>query len=529
VLINHKMTRFWDFAFCIFLSSIKCEIMDLESMTKSNMSTSTSPTTSGVELDDVDVDTIEDKYSSMKECPFPPAETIDPCKCFGDERNRKHLVCNLERNMDEDFLSNLVDNFGCQNEIFSFYVNLNGFTWGAKFSEDNFGRLKITKFVLENAMVLSNISAGTLTSSKNSIREFMIAESVDGFPTNSIESGAFKNLDNLQIVELGNHFSRINSMAFQNLHKLEEIRISKSTISVIQSQAFSNLALTEIDLSEQLLENIQLSTFNNLRNITKINLSSNMLSSINDQAFMAVPSLTNLDISNNTLCRLGGALKELENPDLVVNLSNNQITYLIESDFKPYIETRKNKGYIDFTGNNFRCKCDFKWLSLTNFRWNDLLKNGTCSDGKTFDQVDAEILKDMCPNKDCVNYNEDLGRMKKYKLHPSAEFIQSSAETCSGYYRNHNRLQSTMEYRVENKSNLGFLSIINFTCHSSARIQLLNEEKFETIDVDEDASKMKVGWRNFKIRIYNLRDACSTCSWNILWEEKVEEEPEYCF
>merc|ERR1719342_154979 len=463
----------------------------------------------------------------MEECPFPPADTIYPCKCYADERYRKHLVCNLKSNMDAEFLSNLVGNFGCQNEIFSFYVNLNGFSWDAEFSEDNLGRLKVTKFVLENAVVLSNIRAGTLNSSNDSIREFVIAESVSGSPTNLIESGAFKNMDHLQIIELGNHFSQINSAAFQNLKNLQEIRISKSTISVIQSQAFSNLTLTEIDLSEQLLENIQISTFNNLRNITKINLSSNMLSSINDQAFMAVPSLTNLDISNNTLCRLGGALKELENPDLVVNLPNNQITYLIESDFKPYIETRKNKGYIDFTGNNFRCKCDFKWLSLTNFRWNDLLKNGTCSDGKTFDQVDAEILKDMCPNKDCVNYNEDLGRMKKYKLHPSAEFIQSSAETCSGYY--HNRLQSTMEYRVENKSNLGFLSIINFTCHSSARIQLLNEEKFETIDVDEDASKMKVGWRNFQIRIYNLRDACYTCSWNILWEEKVEEEPEYCF
>ena len=55
------------------------------------MNNGTSPTTSGVELDDVDVDTIEDKYmkyKDMKECPFPPADTIDPCKCFADERYR---------------------------------------------------------------------------------------------------------------------------------------------------------------------------------------------------------------------------------------------------------------------------------------------------------------------------------------------------------------------------------------------------------------------------------------------------------
>jgi len=528
---------------------MNCELLIDPKNITSNMNNGTSPTTSRVELDDVDVDTIEDKYmkyKDMKECPFPPADTIDPCKCFADERYRKHLVCNLERDMDAEFLSNLVDNFGCKNEIFSFYVNLNGYSWDAEFSKDNLGRLKITKFVLENAVVLSNIRAGTLTSSNNSIREFTIAESVYGSlslsSTNVIETGAFKNLDNLQIVELGNHFSQINSAAFQNLQKLQEIRISKSTISVIQSQAFSNLALTEIDLSEQLLDTIQISTFNNLPNITKINLSSNMLSSIKDQAFMAVPSLTNLDISNNALCRLGGALKELENPDLVVNLSNNQITYLIESDFKPYIETRKNKGYIDFTGNLFRCKCDFKWLSLTNFRWNDILTNGTCRDGKTFDQVDAELLTKMCPNKDCGgNYNEDLGRMTKYKSR-LLEFTQSRAYSCGS-------LSSTIEYQVKTKSSFGFLSIINFTCHHYAKIKIVDEENRLIMDVNRNASKFKVVLSNFlgspppppqfetlkfstsqsfKIQITGLRNYCSNCDWNIQWEDEEKEEPDYC-
>jgi len=485
----------------------------MESLTRVNS------TNSGVELDVVDT---EDKYSSMEECPFPPADTIYPCKCYADERYRKHLVCNLKSNMDAEFLSNLVGNFGCQNEIFSFYVNLNGFSWDAEFSEDNLGRLKVTKFVLENAVVLSNIRAGTLNSSNDSIREFVIAESVSGSPTNLIESGAFKNMDHLQIIELGNHFSQINSAAFQNLKNLQEIRISKSTISVIQSQAFSNLTLTEIDLSEQLLENIQISTFNNLPNITKIDLSSNMLSSIHDQAFMVVPSLTNLDISNNTLCRLGGALKELENPDLVVNLSNNQLKYLIESDFKPYIETRKNKGYIDFTGNHFSCKCDFKWLTLTNYCWNDLLTNGTCSNGRTFDQVDPELLTKMCPNNDCVTYNEDVGRLTTYKPR-LLEFTQSSAYTC------YNSLPSTMEYQVETKSSYGFLSIINFTCHSYAKIKIYNEKNQLAMEVDRYASKLKVELSKLKIKITSLTSSCSHCKWNIQWEDIEEEEPNYCF
>ena len=84
----------------------------------------------------------------------------------------------------------------------------------------------------------------------------------------------------------------------------------------LKFQAFQNIGITEIDFSEQLLVRIQSKTFSNLPNITKIDLSSNMLSSISDDAFMTLPTLTNLDLSNNSLCRLGGAITDLKNPDL---------------------------------------------------------------------------------------------------------------------------------------------------------------------------------------------------------------------
>jgi len=524
------LIHLFGFVTFILILPIKCERLNRSSI--GSTKTSSMNASILVDLDNDDIDTTKDNYSkyrSMKECPFPPAYIIDPCKCFADERYRTYLVCNLERKMDADFLSNLIDSFGCKNEIFSFEVNLNGFAWETDFSKNNFGRLQITKFILENAALVSNIQAGALTSSTNSIREFTIAESTYGSPINIVRSGAFENLDNLQIVELGNHFSQIENGAFANLLKLKEIRISKSTISVLQSQAFQNIGITKIDLSEQLLDRIQSKTFSNLQNITKIDLSSNMLSSISEDAFMTLPTLTNLDLSNNSLCRLGGAITDLKNPDLVVNLSNNQIKYLIEKDFKPYIETRKNKGYIDFTGNHFHCKCDFKWLSLTNFRWNDLLTNGTCSDGKTFDQVDAEILTKMCPDNDCDRYNEDLGRMNKKKLR-TLEFNETDYYTCDNH-------QSAIEYHVETEADSGFLSILDFNCHYDSEIRIINEEDYYDyyeeasgiIEVDKNTSKMKVGWKKFKIQIHDLHYRCATCNWNIQWEDEKEEEPDYCF
>merc|ERR1719474_207609 len=518
------LIHLFGFVTFILILPIKCERLNSIGSTK----TSSMNASILVDLKDDNIDTTKDNYSkyrSMKECPFPPAYIIDPCKCFADERYRAHLVCNLERNMDADFLSNLIDSFGCKNEIFSFEVNLNGFAWETDFSKDNFGRLQITKFILENAALVSNIQAGALTSSTNSIREFTIAESTYGSPINIVRSGAFENLDNLQIVELGNHFSQIENGAFANLLKLKEIRISKSTISVLQSQAFQNIGITEIDLSEQLLDKIQSKTFSNLPNITKIDLSSNMLSSISDDAFMTLPSLTNLDLSNNSLCRLGGAITDLKNPDLVVNLSNNKITYMIEKDFKPYIETRKNKGYIDFTGNRFHCKCDFKWLSLTTFRWNDLLTNGTCNGGKTFDQVDAEILTKMCPDKTCGSYNDELGRMTKNKLQ-TLEFKQTSTYTCNS------NQHSTIEYQVESKADYGFLSVLSFSCHYYSKIKIVDEETNNTIDVSKNTNtKIKVALKKFKIQIRDLRHRhqCTNCHWNIQWEAEEEEEPDYCF
>merc|ERR1719474_406523 len=160
------LIHLFGFVTFILILPIKCERLNSIGSTK----TSSMNASILVDLDNDDIDTTKDNYSkyrSMKECPFPPAYIIDPCKCFADERYRTYLVCNLERKMDADFLSNLIDSFGCKNEIFSFEVNLNGFAWETDFSRNN--------------------------------------------------------------------FSQIENGAFANLLKLKEIRISKSTISVLQS------------------------------------------------------------------------------------------------------------------------------------------------------------------------------------------------------------------------------------------------------------------------------------------------------
>ena len=91
------------------------------------------------------------------------------------------------------------------------------------------------------------------------------------------------------------------------------------------------------------------------------------------------------------------------NKDLVVDLSNNKIEYLLgksnkkpfwpshikcsESDIKSYIETRKRKGFINLSGNRLRCQCDLRWLLALNYQWADLLQNAVCKNGQTLAEV----------------------------------------------------------------------------------------------------------------------------------------------
>ena len=68
---------------CVFSQSILTESL--------SQSVEVSPA-KGVETDVVDDEsedvTKESPYSDMELCPYPPADVIDPCKCYVDEQYR---------------------------------------------------------------------------------------------------------------------------------------------------------------------------------------------------------------------------------------------------------------------------------------------------------------------------------------------------------------------------------------------------------------------------------------------------------
>jgi len=284
--------------------------------------------TEGTLVDDVDDDEPEDveresPYSGMEICPYPPADTIDPCKCFVDVQFRIHLVCNIEQNMDEDILEKIVDSVGCRNEIYEFYVDLNDNEWTVDFDSNIFGRFKISKFKLVNISRVANIEAGAFNESMVSLKSFHIDNASDGPGSSYIGTGAFVTIQNVRRINLGNNFASIKEGAFRACSKLQEIVFSKQSLKKIQSEAFFGLhSLQKLDLSNQRLTELPSTLVQNLPNLTDVDLSSNEIVTVSENVFCDVPNLVNLDLSHNNICHIGNMLESLRNPDLVVNLRN---------------------------------------------------------------------------------------------------------------------------------------------------------------------------------------------------------------
>ena len=131
--------------------------------------------------------------------------------------------------------------------------------------------------------------------------------------------------------------------------------------------------------------------------MTHINLGFNGLEKIEDNTFGNYPKLENVNLTNNNIYSLGNNLGLLTNPETEIDLSHNNLEYLLgikplrpyylifsffpENEFKSYIGTKKGKGQIFMTGNSLRCGCDVKWILNSNFLWDNLLDGASCKNG----------------------------------------------------------------------------------------------------------------------------------------------------
>ena len=116
----------------------------------------------------------------------------------------------LIRKLSQAFLCTKIDNLS---------FNMNQFNWLADLDE-TFGDLKTDEITITNINSFKgDIKAVAFAHSKH-LKSFEIESSLwDNEASQTIASNAFNGLKSLVRVKLGNHFSRIETMAFQNLRQ----------------------------------------------------------------------------------------------------------------------------------------------------------------------------------------------------------------------------------------------------------------------------------------------------------------------
>ena len=121
---------------------------------------------------------------------------------------------------------------------------------------------------------------------------------------------------------------------------------------------------------------------------------------------------------------LGNNIATLNNKELVVDLSNNNMRFMLESEWRPYIETRKSTGHCVlqvpetllscslplwyYQGNPLSCSCDMRWILSLNYQWSPLFRGADCQDGRKLTEVEPQLLDSMCPPPTCPGYNPIL-------------------------------------------------------------------------------------------------------------------------
>jgi len=356
--------------------------------------------------------------SFEKTCPYPMPKTIEPCLCKVNEKFQIFLTCNINQDMDRKLFQKLIDAFAFNKEVHMFDINLNDQAWKIDFSPELLGQFKISYFKLSNfGKMEGDIQAGVFNRSSFSLKEFHIDSYGYGYKT--VETGAFSKLQNLKKVSLGKPFRTIKTKAFYDLPNFQQLEVKRGAISDIEPKAFEDLPkLKTLDFSHQSIWSLSSKSFYNLPNLTELNLSSNNIRKIEANTFDNLPSLLNLDLSKNSrLCNIGNLFSQLQNPNLVVNLAENNINILVQDAFKLFMETvsaNNGKGYINMSKNPLQCGCDVKWLANSSLDWAGMFQNMSCHDGIKLLEVDFSLHEKLCPPENYPGYDSGYGQMYQH-------------------------------------------------------------------------------------------------------------------
>lgn len=265
--------------------------------------------------------------------------------------------------------------------------------------------------------LLTNIAATTFTGLEESLAELKLSgnrlTSLSSAPVDlpqlavldvsqnqltEISPMAFTHLPSLVHLNLS-HNTALGSLSAALLHSLPELRtldLGRTGLKILSPELLLHSQNLEVvSFHGNLIQELPEGTFRNLRNLTSIDLSNNQILNIRTGAFMGLRSIKEVDLSDNRLTAFKGEFFRNLGSDgslgtnlEVLNLGNNELSYLFPSSFRvhPHLRqliARGNKfsffpaeliaslqylEYVDLGHNLLRTVEDLDFASLPRLR-----------------------------------------------------------------------------------------------------------------------------------------------------------------
>ncbi|KAI8495831.1 hypothetical protein Bbelb_262470 [Branchiostoma belcheri] len=193
-----------------------------------------------------------------------------------------------------------------------------------------------------------------------------------GNQMSDLPPGLFRGCDNLQsFVADGNRFTTIREGVFNDLPNLQVVRIGSNQIETIEVGAFSNLSNSIVfSLENNHIRDIRKGVFDDPQGATQIQLQNNNISVIEPGALSAFSKIYMLLLDNNVLSTITGALKGLDNAE-IISINNNQIVALAENTFEGLHKLRR----LDLSDNQLRAITGQVFANLSSLNFLDLHNN----------------------------------------------------------------------------------------------------------------------------------------------------------
>ncbi|CAL4083522.1 unnamed protein product [Meganyctiphanes norvegica] len=171
---------------------------------------------------------------------------------------------------------------------------------------------------------------------------------------------------------------------------LYQLLLQGNKLSFIPSDIFPQTDLAYLDLSRNQIIYIGPNAFSNLRKLSKLNLSYNQLEYLDDYMFSIAqhdldPNNLIINLSNNKISYISPMAFADVRP-ININLSYNRLTSIEEEVFRPIIDATYYFLSVDLNNNFIVCNCDIAWILLDptpirgifgNFQCYDTLGNQT--------------------------------------------------------------------------------------------------------------------------------------------------------